>query len=344
MSQITLHIGTNKTGSTAIQHWLGKNQPDLLSRGILYPACGRDGGGHFELSELLGFSLQRPAVDVGKMLAMRDRFREEIAQSGADRVVISSEDFSLSGDVRYAQDFFHGMDVRVVLYLRRHDYWWESNYCQAIRKVVLPTFDRGYGSYLEAQRKTNPDFGNYKLLADRWAEVFGKENIRVRPYESSQNQPNLITDFLKTADLAGATAGIDTELEFINKRLSPEGLQLVDIFQRARVTPEQRAMLIRHAETFQDMRPVQYSLIPPGKRLELIEKNQEHYRYIAREFMGRDNGILFTEPEPQPGDPWIAPNWLTHSQTVEETLKAMESMRDEKKAEPKGLLSRLLQS
>lgn len=34
-------------------------------------------------------------------------------------------------------------------------------------------------------------------MVDRWAKVFGKTNILVRPYERQQNKPNIVTDILQ---------------------------------------------------------------------------------------------------------------------------------------------------
>ena len=45
-------------------------------------------------------------------------------------------------------------------------------------------------------------------------------------------------------------------------------------------------------------------IISPGQRRRLLKENREDYRYIARTFLGRANGVLFREPAPVLDPAW----------------------------------------
>lgn len=53
---IYLHVGANKTGSSAIQNFCNSNRDSLLSSGLLYPVTGCVGDAHYGISSILGFA------------------------------------------------------------------------------------------------------------------------------------------------------------------------------------------------------------------------------------------------------------------------------------------------
>lgn len=342
-TKLLLHIGINKTGTSAIQHWFTANCDALQQRGLLYPGTGRLSDAHYSLATTLGFSstTMEPA-DVGGMLTMRDALRREISMTAARQVVVSAEYLVLPRDLRPVQDMFRGLDTQVIVYLRRHDRWWESVYAQAVKQVKRPPFERGFGAFYDFQRKTNPLIGNYRALVDRWADAFGKENIIVRPYEAQQNQPDLIADFIQAGKLGEYTAGLDTCTPQVNIAPRPEALQLVEIFQRADVSDVDRGILVRHALSMPDTRDKKFPLLAPKYRRELAEANQADYEYIAREFLHRDDGRLFFDPLPDISEEWESPLWLNGSHAVEVAVQAMSAARKKNKVARKGLPERLL--
>jgi hypothetical protein len=45
-------------------------------------------------------------------------------------------------------------------------------------------------------------------------------------------------------------------------------------------------------------------LLSPAERADLVVRYSETNAEIAREYMGRDDGVLFRDPLPDPGQPW----------------------------------------
>ncbi len=89
--------------------------------------------------------------------------------------------------------------------------------------------------------------------------------------------------------------------------MTPEEQQqvLLEIVQRsgldARIQRRLRRRLVDTAIPAADTR-----ILPPALRCELLEENRADYAWIAHEFLQRDDGRLFLEPEPALDEEWDA--------------------------------------
>ena len=63
--KLMLHIGTSKTGSTYIQHFLNENRAELLDQGIYYPEIGQF------------FQKKRPHKQAGHVLFLHEALNKE---------------------------------------------------------------------------------------------------------------------------------------------------------------------------------------------------------------------------------------------------------------------------
>lgn len=332
--KLFLHIGTNKTGTSAMQRFFNHNRDALKSHGLLYPAVGCAGDAHYGISDLLGFVHRKPtAVDVSAppLQTALWHLGQELERSACNQVLISSENFVIPRAIAPVRELFRDFDVRVVVYLRRHDGWWESAYNQAVKMVAEPPWGRGFERFLRFQRMRNPQYGNYRQLLGRWAEVFGAERLIVRPYEQQQNQPNVVVDLLQAMGRGDIARQMDIRPEHVNASLHGETVHLIDAFQRARIDPELRRRLIDHAMATAPSGVAQ-SLVEPGLRRRLVEENMKDYAFIARNYLGRKNGRLFLDPLPDPDEPWTVQPRPTPAAIVEATVQVL-SGAPQKKSE-----------
>ena len=316
--RLFLHIGMNKTGSTAIQHALAANASRLKRHGLLYPETGRiRADAHYLLSQVLGFShrLSKAAREPGIETALEPRIREEAERTRCAQVVMSSEAFVIPGDIARVKAFFADWDCRIVLYLRRHDHWWASSYSQGVASVEAPPWESGFENYIAVQRR-RPDKGNYRLLIESWAQHFGEENLIVRPYEREQNRPNIAADFLQAIGHAALAAELGGDLPARNESLGERELLMIDTIQRAGLDKALRKQLVTGIRQRKGQQKGQ-GFIAPALRRELIEEHREDYAWIARRFLGREDGRLFLEPLPDPAAPWSAPEPLQMRELIE---------------------------
>ena len=187
MKKLYLHIGLHKTGSTSLQSFLCENKDKLLKSRYLYPNQGLSANGkcHHNLA-WQATSDQRYDQSLGSFKSLNN----EIELSIADKVIISSEDFSKAKlkDIRYIYSKLNSYDVRIVVYIKRQDLRVQSVYSQMVKSG---TYFKSIDSFING---TSNKFDYYSLLQP-WRNVFGIDKIIVKPLEKSQIE-DIFSDFL----------------------------------------------------------------------------------------------------------------------------------------------------
>ncbi|HEX3651213.1 MAG TPA: hypothetical protein VHU18_00135 [Rhizomicrobium sp.] len=304
--KLYLHIGTEKTGTTSIQHFLQANRDVLRKSNILYPVAPGDQN-HIGLAIAAQNERKSNSLRWIRELHTEEdvrQFREELVRNLAGEVralpyttaIISSEHCSSrlrsKEEVRWLREtlakFFD--PIFVVVYVRRQDDFLVSNYSTAIKgggkKPLLPP------DMPDALRH----YDHWDLLR-RWANVFGRERMICRKFErSSLKDEDIIADFL-------AIVGIADALPFERPPPSNESLDAQ--------TLEFLRLLNQHVPRFID-RKINRAHTPLGPLLSQISEGplltlpeaeldrfmqlfQESNRKVAEEYFG---GAL-----PGPGDP-----------------------------------------
>lgn len=121
MARVWLHVGMQKTGTSAVQDWLAASEEDLLSQGLLYlrPGRGQPASG----------GLVRALVrDPAKADRIISGFVTRLHKAAAGDALISSEDFSCH-PARLARpliEAFDGHRIGVLIWLRRQDLFAEA--------------------------------------------------------------------------------------------------------------------------------------------------------------------------------------------------------------------------
>lgn len=178
--RLIVHIGTHKTGSSAIQTALSDADEYLLEEaGLLYPQAGRIAtGGHlnlcWEVSEDDRFDAARGTT--GDLVA-------EARRSQPASVVVSAETLtSRPRNPIYANwvvalaDELAVDDVLVVAYVRPQWEYLDSLYTQRIKMGYIGS---DYDAFIE-ENKVHPRL-DYVTTFDQWERNFG-ERLDIRPY------------------------------------------------------------------------------------------------------------------------------------------------------------------
>ena len=219
--RLILHVGTEKTGSTAIQQHLLINRETLAERGV--HLCRSLGGGNhralvaafmppdtlddFLRAQNLADAEQRAVWAAGVL----DGFAAEVAAAKADAgmetVVVSSEHFHsrlLEPDsVTRLATFLDGLftDVSVICYLRRQDQMALSFYSQKLRAGFVPPEILPL-SKVRRRADSLPPYFDFDSLLHRWSEAFGASRVRPRLYQTeSFAGGDVVEDFFQTAGL-----------------------------------------------------------------------------------------------------------------------------------------------
>jgi hypothetical protein len=211
--KVFLHIGQHKAGSTTIQNFLSSNRDALLAKGYIYP--GKKPHHHRLVNGFISMNKLRSAEESeGAWKATW----HEIEKSGVSKVILSSESFERAETKEHfdwIKDCFKNVDLTVIVYMREQSSRLESTYVEQLKGGFWRSFD----TYVENRQ----EFLNYDLKMAPWAEMFGHENIVVRPLEKEVSK-NLRADFLRCCgitDLDGFEITPDqrTRTSLINLKL-----------------------------------------------------------------------------------------------------------------------------
>lgn len=296
MSTVYLHFGLPKTGTSAIQKTLFDYHDFLLNYSVLYPKTGIMDNAHYGISTSFADSIKRHPKISATPNEILGSLKQEIDLFNTKTVVISSEYFAIVNNYEKIREFFNKFDIKIILYLRRHDHWYQSNYCQVFKNLDNPKWGFGIRNYIEYVNN-NPrlTYMKYRFFIDKLADIFGNENIIVRVYEKEQCEHGVIPDFLKILNLPDDTMVYQEKSLIINKSLDSKTVYLLDILSRLEIKHDNKVLIKKHLihQASEDSELVDF--IGKKFRMEIIERNMKDYEYIAKKFLKRKNGVLFKE-------------------------------------------------
>lgn len=191
-----LHVGTQKTGSSSIQHFLRPNHAALLARGLNFVRAGRRWIDHNRVAhELRKDSAETPFLDA--VLA-------EIAASDAPMQLVSGEMlFHPQVARRLAIRMPKALkeQTRIIVYLRRPDDLMEALYKQRVKTGAIKSQPMRYlkNAHIEC---------DYLNTLDAFEDVFGRDAMTVRPYRRDLLvEGDSVADFMQVLGL-GTTEGL----------------------------------------------------------------------------------------------------------------------------------------
>ena len=322
MPRLYLHIGYPKTGTTSLQSYFVTNATRLKSLGVLYPLTGRMGTAHYRMnfSLRIGYDSSVGPADDPKVLIKE--LRDEVHSSGCDKILISSEYFVTTGAIGAVKELFSDYDTKVIVYLRRHDHAYESDYNQSVKSTPFPPWGPSIDSFVLYKSGISLIPHNYLATLRSWATIFGHENIAVRPFERSQNKPDLYSDFLRVVGIDNTVGFIKPEAEQ-NTSLTPKALAIIDALQRSAAAADiKREVVGRLSYIGRKREPSTETLLSPALRCAVLARYRQTYAVIAREFLGRTDGKLFDEPLPAENAPWTPPRQPSTQEMIEFLLSA----------------------
>ncbi|CEN56199.1 hypothetical protein [Candidatus Methylopumilus turicensis] len=299
MKTLYLHFGTHKTGSTSIQNFLYGCREELQKIGFYYPTEGSYFYSGESSQSLFAHSLidARPKyisknVSWDKASCISD-LKRDLENSKSPNTIISSEHFSsikTQDSLVEIKDIFTNYfeNIKIIIYLRRQDHFFESRYNQQVKAgLITATFEEVLKDFLGNY--------NYNDYIEMLSNVFGKANIIIRPFEKSQlHMQNVVHDFFKILHL-----NIDGNIQDdINKSIPTEMSEVIRLFNNNFDNHSQRQRFYKFIKTSSiDFDKTLYTILSPRLRKEILDFHREGNYQVAKNYLGRENGLLFYEPE-----------------------------------------------
>lgn len=296
--KLYLHIGSHRTATTSIQHFMKSNFRTLIERGYFYPyQVSR----HIRAMNQLFSGAKTVAEVAGDLTKRADDWGAEVGP--IDTIVMSDEDISTRPDPSLLAEFQDHFDVHVVFSMRRQDLWLESWYFQNIKWQWNPllshcTFDEFLG-YAD-----NFHWIHYDRYVSELEALFGADNVHLSVFEKQQMPDGPIAAFCAAIGLAD-TAGF-TDPPHVNSSMSAEMVAFIRHLPLDSFAPPERD-LMRVALEQVDRRYLNNT----GKQSERI-MNHDLRRAVLQTYENGNQNLaarrfgrsaLFLEPLPAPDAP-----------------------------------------
>lgn len=226
MTDLYLHVGSNKTATTTLQHCLSTNAAVLAEASVLYPRAGqtRIGAHHLLAAHLHSKppAVFRPDTNLDSYI---DEIGSEITAARQTienpRVVISSEMlFWFNRNNTDALEKLFGLfsRIKVIVYLRRQDSYLPSFYSSLANNGECPP---DFETFCARQSL------DYLANLNAWAQFVGAKNLIARPFcREHWLDGNVISDFFAQIDCDVSSMKIATR-ETQNQSLSAEVIELL---------------------------------------------------------------------------------------------------------------------
>lgn len=224
MGRIVVHIGLERTGSSAIQRFMAMNRVALRVLGVRYPRqlhpdeAMRDK--HHDLADaLLAEASGAPQPARAEAEATIQHY---FAEAGRHRLTVLSDETLGAPEPPHLAAWLASLardhDVRVVVYLRRQDEWALSAYRAAVTDPRTPEA-RPLSDWLDdPATRARMDYAG--LLAP-WENAFGTDALRVMRYP---HDIPLITGFLRAIEAPPPAMMLPGRDLRVNERLADNAL------------------------------------------------------------------------------------------------------------------------
>jgi len=284
--QYYIHIGTHKTGSTAIQHFMYRNYAALLQRGVLYPKVGLHDAGHHSIA----WSIKQ------NKKALTEKIFEEIngiaQKNNIKKIILSSEEFEFIRDPGLLKRALP-QNAQIIAYLRRPDSYLESEYNQHVKMPGIRfsgDIFRFYFFHDFTQRF------NYRYLFGIWREVADDENaIQLISYDKCRKDGTLFSSFMTAlGEPLLPEYSLPSEAES-NVSLPGAGICYLARMNNTQMTAVQHACALQIVSAHFANSPKR-SLLTPHDRIRLVNRFRPSYQFLERKF----NIELFTDPATDP--------------------------------------------
>ncbi|MBN1638299.1 MAG: hypothetical protein JW866_04995 [Ignavibacteriales bacterium] len=305
-NKLYIHIGRQKTATTSLQIFLEKNRKRLLNKYGIHLSCiGKKDNYLSCANHDLGWALNKQESE-GKLKEYHDTLRSEVESN--PKTLISSE--SLGPFPRELKEFLDPIDadIYIIVYLRRQDTYLQSIYHTIVcHNSFTGTFENfldkknviNYYSYLRLDE-------DYFTFLKKWSRIFGKEKIIVRPFERKQlYKEDIFSDFLKIL-------GVENIENFkVQKPVNVSfGREMLAFIRQMNILFKKNSINFKLPKTssLHELENIlafpKSNLISPIKSMGILNEHRESNSKIAREFLGRKDGLLFLDKEPDVNDPY----------------------------------------
>lgn len=294
MPKVYLHIGTPKTGTSAIQKALLDNSEYLEANGFMYPQHTVDPNG---ISSGNGAYLIH-LMCIGKKEKAKLILHEFLNQAKGKSLILSSENF-----YRYPELTYELIpNAKIIVYIREQSEQIRADYNQSVKRHYQIYF---LNQALNATLNKNDPFFNFELLF-KWKELYGLSHMSVRKYNTDEfPENNIVFDFVDALGLSSAAVKCKT-VQRVNISYHEDALRFKLWFNRLIKGQENRtkqlhdmldyALQAYSYEVSNALTPL-YRTYTPQQLQQIYEFYKSYNKKVADIFFPEESSPLFIQQE-----------------------------------------------
>lgn len=304
MTTVYISIGTPKTGTTALQNFMRRNDGEMRKQGYCYPLLRlgisglyRDRNGQFLIYESHQENKKEHEAEIKK------KAYEQLGELAKQYPNIVLSDEQIWYRCRRSENFWREViedfrkincEIKVIAYLRRQDLLIQSLWNQSIKMFRKGTMtfqqcmENDYFRYFPMDYYENLKFIEKDL---------GKENIIVRPYERGRfegSEHTIFSDFFESIGLK-LTDGFDRDGDTRNLGLEGNYIEIKRLINGVPEYREMRDFLSRpvlYGSTYRSEigENPKSGMFTYEEQVAYLAQFEEGNQKIAEEYLGRPKG------------------------------------------------------
>lgn len=303
--RVVLHIGSTKTGSSALQATLFERRDTLAEVGALYSPLGVTAGAHHLLAASIHPSAWRiHAADLPEdrdahFTALSRQIMDDAASAGHHTIVLSSEYFWGSFPAplyKRLREGFPGARFEVVAYVRRPEEWVVSTYLQALKYGEKRDFSEWFNHW-----KGRWASGiHYFRVINRWNHFLSADKVHLVRYGDAKG--NVYKAFCDALEIAPDTSAPS---RVVNPSPTFESVPPMLAVNRSDAPDDEKSRQRRQIMRNQTPTRRTLELLDAETRAEIVKLTHASVRLLERTFV-HDGAPLFPAPDPS-SPPQAAP-------------------------------------
>lgn len=291
--KLIVHIGANKTGSSAIQRFLSMNSLALREEGIIVPSNDFKVANNIQGYHVFGFQeLLKSPLEGRKQLEEAIK-AIDVACPEATTILLSAENLTANPA---APSLFGGLveryDTEVVIYIRRQDEYILSSWQQWYSKI--------WTDFWAWAISVAGTLGNWRAYLENWETVIPRDKITVRVFERSKLEGgDVVADFYSVLGASKPLSTLGYPEGTVNPSFSDAVMDLVKgnelIFQTVHDNDFYNFVVSMTGDKY--TKTARQSSISFLQRQSIIERYRQQNDWVKKNYLYHADGELFSPPK-----------------------------------------------
>jgi hypothetical protein len=290
--KLILHIGANKTGSSAIQRFLSMNILALREEGVIVPDDDLQLADTIQGHHVFGFQQLLKTPPEGRKRLEDALDVADAAYPKATAILLSAENLTAH---RAAPSLFenvvHRYDTEVIIYIRRQDEYLLSSWQQ--------WYSKNWADFWAWTISVVGRMGDWRAYLKNWETLIPRDRITVRIFERSKlEDEDIIADFYSMLGISRPLSTLAYPKGTVNPSFSDAIVDLVKgndlIFRNVHDNDFYRFVEKMTRDRY--IKPARQSPITFAQRQSILGRYKPQNDWVKRAYFPDTEGELFSPP------------------------------------------------